>query len=244
MAKESNKEDLEDIKNRLSLLENSISDIKNLLGGGGENSEDSQVFASPKYSSKSASLDDGRIVKGFFDGEKMRGEDGQEYEVPPNYASKSKLVEGDVLKLTIAADGTFIFKQIGPVERRKVIGTLDIDQNSHHKVITPEKSYRVLLASVTYFKAQAGDQITLVIPRDRECIWGAIENIIKRTLPSAGQSYSDTSLEKVDKNKEEIEEKVKIASETEETASEEPLFENSEIDDLDDLDNDRSNFTI
>ncbi len=66
----------------------------------------------------------GKVVEGVFDGQKMAGPDGKEYPVPANYASKSKLVEGDILKLTIADDGSFIYKQIGPTERKQIIGTL------------------------------------------------------------------------------------------------------------------------
>ena len=54
----------------------------------------------------------------------MIGPDGKNYPVPANYASKSKLVEGDILKLTIGESGKFMYKQIGPVERKTVIGTL------------------------------------------------------------------------------------------------------------------------
>src|SRR5690349_18112862 len=46
-----------------------------------------------------------QIIEGVFTGEKMIGPDGQEYSVPPNYASKSKLVEGDHMKLTITGQG-------------------------------------------------------------------------------------------------------------------------------------------
>src|SRR3989344_4636154 len=70
----------------------------------------------------------GKIIEGVFDGQNMMGPDGKQYPVPANYASKSKLVEGDVLKLTIADDGSFIYKQIGPVERRKVLGVLVQDE--------------------------------------------------------------------------------------------------------------------
>ena len=49
----------------------------------------------------------GKVVEGVFDGQKMAGPDGKEYPVPANYASKSKLVEGDILKLTIGVDGSF-----------------------------------------------------------------------------------------------------------------------------------------
>ena len=49
----------------------------------------------------------GKVIEGVFDGQKFVGPDGKEYPVPANYASKSKLVEGDILKLTIADDGSF-----------------------------------------------------------------------------------------------------------------------------------------
>ena len=55
------------------------------------------------------------IIEGVFDGQNMVGPDGKLYSVPANYASKSKLVEGDMMKLTISPDGSFIYKQVGPV---------------------------------------------------------------------------------------------------------------------------------
>ena len=55
----------------------------------------------------------GKVIEGVFDGQTMVGSDGKTYPVPANYASKSKLVQGDILKLTIADDGAFLYKQIG-----------------------------------------------------------------------------------------------------------------------------------
>jgi len=74
----------------------------------------------------------GKVVEGVFDGQKMAGPDGKEYPVPANYASKSKLVEGDILKLTIADDGSFIYKQIGPIDRTQVIGTLQQHDGAYY----------------------------------------------------------------------------------------------------------------
>ena len=53
----------------------------------------------------------GKIIEGQFDGQNMHGPDGKLYPVPANYASKSKLVQGDGLKLTIGDDGAFLYKQ-------------------------------------------------------------------------------------------------------------------------------------
>ena len=50
----------------------------------------------------------GKVIEGVFDGQTMIGPDGKNYPVPANYASKSKLVEGDILKLTINEGGGFI----------------------------------------------------------------------------------------------------------------------------------------
>lgn len=117
----------------------------------------------------------GKVIEGVFDGQTMVGPDGKSYPVPANYASKSKLVEGDILKLTIAEDGGFIYKQIGPVARRQVIGTL-VQHDGAYYVEVQGKEYRVLLASVTYFKAHIGDQVSVVIPEDnRDAEWAAIE---------------------------------------------------------------------
>lgn len=125
----------------------------------------------------SASQEDiaGKVIEGVFDGQNMVGPDGKTYPVPANYASKSKLVEGDILKLTIADDGGFIYKQIGPVARKQIIGTL-VQHDGTYFVEAGGREYRVLLASVTYFKAKLGDQISIIVPEDnREAEWAAIE---------------------------------------------------------------------
>ncbi len=122
----------------------------------------------------------GKIIEGIFDGQNMVGPDGRMYPVPANYASKSKLVEGDVLKLTIAPDGSFIYKQIGPVERKRVVGILVQDEKGDYRVVAEGKSYRVLLASLTYYKSEPGDQVTLLVPTEHESAWAAVENVIKK----------------------------------------------------------------
>ena len=117
----------------------------------------------------------GKVIEGVFDGQNMLGPDGKTYPVPANYASKSKLVQGDILKLTIADDGGFIYKQIGPVPRKQVIGTL-IQKDGGYIVDVAGKEYKVLLASVTYFKGQVGDQVSVMLPEDDTDVeWAALE---------------------------------------------------------------------
>lgn len=117
----------------------------------------------------------GKIIEGVFDGQNMVGSDGKTYPVPANYASKSKLVQGDILKLTIADDGAFMYKQIGPIPRKQVVGVL-IQENGHYYVDISGRRLRVLLASVTYFKVKPGDQVSVNIPEDDEhAEWAALE---------------------------------------------------------------------
>jgi len=117
----------------------------------------------------------GKVIEGIFDGQKMAGPDGKEYPVPANYASKSKLVEGDILKLTIADDGSFIYKQIGPTDRLQVIGTL-VQHDGAYYVEANGREYRILLASVTYFRLAVGSQVTIIVPNDNpDAVWAAVE---------------------------------------------------------------------
>jgi hypothetical protein len=117
----------------------------------------------------------GKVIEGVFDGQNMVGSDGKTYPVPANYASKSKLVQGDILKLTIAEDGTFLYKQIGPIPRKQVVGALKLE-NGHYFVDVNGRDFRVLLASVTYFKAKPGDQVSVNVPEDdSNAEWAALE---------------------------------------------------------------------
>lgn len=122
----------------------------------------------------------GKVIEGTFDGQNMTGPDGKQYPVPANYASKSKLVEGDILKLTIAEDGSFIYKQIGPIERKKILGILMQDERGDFRVLAEGKPFRVLLASLTYFKAEPGDEVTIIVPQVGDAVWAAVENVIKK----------------------------------------------------------------
>jgi hypothetical protein len=133
---------------------------------------DDDTVVTPRSSQEDVS---GKIVEGVFDGQIMIGPDGKSYPVPANYASKSKLVEGDILKLTIADDGGFIYKQIGPIARRQIIGTL-VQHDGAYYVEANGREYRILLASVTYFRISLGDQVTIIIPEDNpEATWAAVE---------------------------------------------------------------------
>ncbi len=144
-----------------------------------------------------------KVVEGVFDGQNMVDGSGQTYPIPANYASKSKLVEGDGMKLTITEEGKFIYKQIAPIERRTVVGVL-IQEDGQYKVLAEGKALRILLASITFYRAEVGDQVTILVPKTGEAKWGAVEAIIPKHLVEAAAKASveqDGSLKKPTRRK-------------------------------------------
>lgn len=146
-----------------------------------EAGEDVSISLPKTRASASVSVEDGEIIEGIFDGVSMIGSDGRSYTVPANYASKSKLVEGDMLKLTITNDGSFLYKQIGPVERKRLRGTLmQDDDTGEYSVIAQGNTYKVLSASITYYKGEIGDEVVILVPSDKQTHWAAVETIMKQ----------------------------------------------------------------
>lgn len=161
-------------------------------------------------------LDEGKVIEGVFEGEQMVAPDGKKYPVPANYASKSKLVEGDTLKLTIADDGSLIYKQIKPVERKNLIGTLSYD-NGNYTVLAEGKSYKVLFASVTYYKGEPGGKASVIVPADKESTWAALDSIIHEHEGSEGAGHKEEKLQKPEKKLELPEENKEILEEVKES---------------------------
>jgi len=170
------------IKEMLDSAESSLRSAKQLLAEftGSNDSGNIRSNLNRSASKLNSTIDEaGKIVEGVFDGKSMIGPDQREYPIPANYASKSKLIPGDIMKLTVASDGGFTYKQIGPVERKRVVGPLT-SEDGQYKVIAAGKAYKVLLASVTFYRAEPGDEVVLLVPAVGESEWGAIDNVIPR----------------------------------------------------------------
>ncbi|KAA0207006.1 hypothetical protein EDM68_00225 [Candidatus Uhrbacteria bacterium] len=166
-------------------MKEQLENLENILAGQAE-PEDAEWYLTA--AARRPILDEGesgfggRVIDGVFDGEQMVGEDGRKYLVPPNYASKSKLVEGDLLRLNIASNGKFIFKQKGPIDRNRLMGTLVQDEISGDwKVICDGHAYRVLPAAVSFHRGAIGDDAVVLVPKNAPSRWGALENVIKRS---------------------------------------------------------------
>lgn len=175
-----------ELKNLIEAAEISLQQARKIMLDLVGSEEEKMLAGEVKKSGHALSTNEGQVIEGVFDGQNMIGPDGKKYSVPANYASKSKLVEGDSLKLTITADGSFVYKQINLLERDRIIGQLAIDETTNeYRVLANNKSYKVLTASITYFKGETGDRVTILAPRGRESTWAAVENIFKagETLP-------------------------------------------------------------
>ncbi len=193
------------LKRRLEEAERNIQLCRQLIGGTATVGSDNLMPTIPSSAKMDAIEADenfaGKIIQGEFDGEHMKGEDGQLYPVPANYASKSKLVEGDKLKLAIEPDGAFVYKQIGPTDRTRVRGIFDINEQGQYVVKSEDKEYRLLLASVTFYHIDRGDTVTILLPAEGKAVWGAVENVIK-----AGSKKSDKTKEAEDDKENELDE--------------------------------------
>ena len=125
----------------------------------------------------SYSSDDSKIIEWVFTWEEMLGSDWNKYPVPANYSSKSKLVQWDKLKLTIAPNGKMLYKQIAPIER-SFVTWLVVKEKDKYQVVAEGQTYDLLTAAVTHFKANIWDSITVIIPEWKQATFAAIEAVV------------------------------------------------------------------
>jgi hypothetical protein len=165
---------LTDTLHQINILLNTVDVVRREVP---EESEDSLVDV---HSDDSSSTFGVTVIEGVFDGKNMVGPDGRSYEVPLNYASKSKLVEGDMMKLTIDRHGSYIYKQIGPIQRSRIVASLDYDPLAkQYLAIFGEQRWNLLSAAVTYYHGEVGDEVVVLVPQESVSHWAAVENIIK-----------------------------------------------------------------
>jgi len=118
-----------------------------------------------------------KIIEWIFTWEEMLWSDSISYPVPVNYASKSKMVQWDKLKLTIEPNWKMIYKQISPIERELKTWLLTKEKEKY-QVVADWKTYNVLTASVTHFRWNIWDKTTIIIPKWKQATFAAIDSII------------------------------------------------------------------
>ena len=121
--------------------------------------------------------EDSKIIEWVFTWEEMLGSDKNNYPVPANYSSKSKLVQWDKLKLTIAGNGKMLYKQIAPIERT-FITWLVVKEKEKYQVVAEGQTYDLLTAAVTHFKANIWDSVSVIIPTWKQATFAAIDSVL------------------------------------------------------------------
>ncbi len=180
----SQQQKLSDLKEMIASMERTLFAARSLIAelSGEEPIIPSRTFLKSQASPLPSAIrgdEEGKVIIGAFDGQGMVDENGETYPVPVNYASKSKIVVGDKMKLTITPSGKFIYKQIGPVNRVNVLGPLTCE-NGQYKVLSGGKEYFVLTASVTFHKAKIGDEISILLPEGVDAKWGALDAVVPK----------------------------------------------------------------
>lgn len=178
-----NKKTIIAIRDFIISAEKSINNAKKLLKEVLEENKlnlDSEVNYDTSWLN-SYSSDDSKIIEWLFTWEEMLGSDWNRYPVPANYSSKSKLVQWDKLKLTIAWNWKMLYKQIAPIERT-FLTWLVTKEKDKYQVIAEWNTYDLLTAAVTHFKANIWDSITVIIPTWKQATFAAIEALIPQDM--------------------------------------------------------------
>lgn len=120
-------------------------------------------------------------IIGVFKGEYIVTDNGLRYPIQQNYASKSKLVEGDVMALKITDDGQFIYKLTKPVQRRRLMAEVVVDdETGEMKAATQLEKFKMLSSSISYYKIVPGKKLIIAVPMNiGEEVICAIEGVIE-----------------------------------------------------------------
>jgi len=119
----------------------------------------------------------------------MTADDGQRFEVPANYAAKSRLVYGDRLK-KIEENGATLFKQIVKVPRKKIQGILNKKEGMWY-IITDAGSYKIADVAAEFNHAELHDEAEALIPEtDANAPFAALDKILTQRAPIMPPAHS------------------------------------------------------
>lgn len=120
-----------------------------------------------------------KVVEWVYDWYFMVWSDEKKYPVPMNYASKTKLIPWDVLKLRIMEDGKLVYKLIWPAPRWYIKATLSkTDENKFVAITDDWETYNLNQAAVTFFKWKPWDEMSIIINNEKVWEYAAIEAIM------------------------------------------------------------------
>ena len=105
-------------------------------------------------------------IFGLFDGEDMVTPEGVGYEVPPNYAAKSKLVYGDNLSMYTEGNRV-LFKQVGKEPRERHQGEVTKEGDVWY-VSVKGRQFVLSSAAMAFNNIEPGAKIWVLLPEDNE----------------------------------------------------------------------------
>jgi hypothetical protein len=124
------------------------------------------------------SFEDVPGVEGTFDGVYMTTESGEKFEVPANYAAKSRLLYGDNLKM-VEDDGKKLFKQVSKRPRKKVEGVLSKKEGEWY-ILADSGSYKISNVAAEFNKAEINDKAIALVPEDNPKVpFAALDRMLK-----------------------------------------------------------------
>jgi hypothetical protein len=175
-------ESLVSLLHMLNKLENDVVKAKALVQKlFGDNWSAYETVPTASASQNSAEEEWVQVVEWKFDGTFMIGNDTKMYPVPMNYASKTKLVPGDMLKLRIMEDGKLIYKVINPAARKFLKAKLTkTDEGKYIALTEDNKTFSLNQAAVSFFKGEVGNEITIILNAGEESGFAAIEAVISK----------------------------------------------------------------
>ena len=131
-------------------------------------------------------------VMGVFDGFYMTTETGEKYEVPLNYAAKSRLVFGDTLKM-IEEDGKQLYKQVAKVPRKRIEGVINKKEGKWY-ILAENGSYRLNDKAVEFNKLELNDKTIALIPEDNpSAAFAALDKESEESAERSGPRRPDVN---------------------------------------------------
>lgn len=131
-------------------------------------------------------------VEGKYDGKYIIASDGSKHEVPSNYAAKSRLVYGDILKI-IEEDGKKVFKQIEKVARKNLEGVVTKKEGKWH-VLTEAGSHLLLDRAIEFNQVKLKDLIDVVLPESNlSAPFAAFNKVVKSEAPAVITQKSESN---------------------------------------------------
>lgn len=179
------KETLKGLEKILSKIEADISRARAIISQMSLTDEEIQQWEWINYEELASKMlnynenDDVKVIEWVFDWYFMIWSDWKKYPVPLNYASKTKLISWDILKLRILQDWKLMYKLIWEAPRKFIKATLSKSDDNKFIGITEEwKAYSLNQAAVTFFKWKPWDELSIVINSDWNWDYAAIEALI------------------------------------------------------------------